>query len=119
MRKAKKKTKKQANRKPTRRRRRILPTRTVGLLHNGSSATFEALVQQVLRNTLPGDVVIDARFAADPNSQPIDQIGDALVAAARAAGRRNYVNSKSVQSQTRNRLHNCHQSRSHRVGACQ
>ena len=91
MRKAKKKTKKQANRKPTRRRRRILPTRTVGLLHNGSSATFEALVQQVLRNTLPGDVVIDARFAADPNSQPIDQIGDALVAAARAAGRRNYV----------------------------
>ena len=93
MKKAKKKTKKQANRKPTRRpNRRILPTRTVGLLHNGSSATFEAgLVQQVLRNTLPGDVVIDARYAADPNSQPIDQIGDALIAAARAAGRRNYV----------------------------
>ena len=89
MRKAKKKPK-EANKKPTR-RPRILTTRTVGFLHDGSSATFGALVQQVLLNALPADVVIDARYAADPHSPPIDQIADNLIAAARAAGRRNYV----------------------------
>ena len=102
MKKGKKKTKKKANRKrtrkptrkPIRKPRRRLTTRTVGLLHNGSSVTFGGVggpVQQDLRNALPGEVVIDAWYAADPHSPPIDEIADNLIAAAVRAGRRNYV----------------------------
>jgi hypothetical protein len=94
MRKGKKKTKRKTNRKtkkkPTRRPKRRLTTITVGLLHNGSSATFGGLVTQ-LQGELPRGVVLDANFAADRNSLPIDQIADALIAAARNAGRRHYV----------------------------